>query len=181
MSPMRPDLVEAWVFRIPPEHGNPEFLLIERAPDRIFPGIWQPVTGGIVDGEPAPWAALREVEEETGYRGDDVAVFYDLDQVGSWYDEAVDAIVNSVIFAVRVRPDVEPRLSEEHARFEWVEGDEAIKRSIWPPYRQSVELISRIAGDPGFGRWFQLDPEGRRIARPPEKGRGGREAARSAG
>ena len=174
MSPVRPDLVECWVFRIPPDDGNPEFLLIERAPDRIFPGIWQPVTGGFGAGETAPRAALREVEEETGFRADDVQVFYDLDQVGSWYDEAVDAIVNSVIFAVRVRPDVEPRLSEEHGRFEWVDAAEAARRSIWPPYRDSLALIGRIAADPGFARWFQLDPAGRRIARPPEKGRGGR-------
>ena len=37
VSPYRPDLVECWIFRVPPG-GEPEFLLIRRAPGRIFPG-----------------------------------------------------------------------------------------------------------------------------------------------
>ena len=72
---VRPDLVECWVFRVVPPSGPSdvrpdaerlEVLLIRRAPHRIFPGLWQCVTGGVEPGERVPAAALREVEEETG-------------------------------------------------------------------------------------------------------------------
>jgi len=164
--PVRPDLVECWVFRIG-EHGAVEYLLIRRAADRIFPGMWQPVTGGIDGDERIPTAALREVAEETGLGPAELEAFYDLDQVGAFYAEALDAIVTSVIFAARARPDAEPGLSVEHVELEWVSSDAAISRSIWPPYRDSIELIERLAGDPALARWFELDPSGRRLARGP--------------
>ncbi len=170
MSPVRPDLVECWVFRVA-EQGHAEFLLVQRAADRIFPGIWQPVTGRLEAGERAPAAALREVAEETGLGPDDVEAFYDLDQVDSFYSEDVDAVVVSVIFAVRVAPRVEPRLSHEHAAALWVRADEAIERSIWRPYRDSVALIERLIRDEVLARWFQLDPAGRRVALSPQAAR----------
>jgi len=164
--PVRPDLIECWVFRVP-ERGGVEYLLIRRAADRIFPGIWQPVTGAIDGDERVPAAALREVAEETGLGPADLEAFYDLDQVGSFFAEDLDQIVNSVIFAVRTRPDAQPRLSVEHIDLEWVGHEEAISRSVWPPYRDSIVLIERLARDPQLGRWFELDPAGRRVARGP--------------
>ncbi len=162
---IRPDLVECWVFRVPAS-GRVEYLLIERA-SGIFPGLWQPVTGLLEPTETAPLAALREVQEETGLGAPDIEAFYDLDQVGSFYDEGSDAIVSSVIFAVRARPAAEPRLSGEHGGMAWVGRDDAVRRSVWPPYRDSVELIERLAVDPDLAAWFELDPGGRRRARPP--------------
>ncbi len=164
--PLRPDIVECWVFRVPVP-GSVEYLLIRRAADRIYSGLWQPVTGAIDGDELVPAAALREVTEETGLGPADIEAFYDLDQVGSFFAEDLDAIVNSVIFAVRARPAAVPRLSGEHVGLEWVGADEALARSVWPPYRDSVELIERIAVDTELARWFELDRTGRRVARAP--------------
>jgi 8-oxo-dGTP pyrophosphatase MutT (NUDIX family) len=166
VSPIRPDLVECLVFRVR-DAGRVEQLLIRRADDRIFPGIWQPVTGGLHAEERVPLAALRELEEETGLGAPDVEAFYDLDQVGSFFDEEHDQIVNSVIFAVRVRPQATPRISKEHADLLWCERTEAERLSVWPLYRDSYELVERIVADPELARWFQLDAAGHRSARPP--------------
>jgi len=166
VSPVRPDLIECLVFRVG-DAGRVEHLLIRRADDRIFPGIWQPVTGGVDPGERVPLAALREVEEETGLGATEVEAFYDLDQVGSFFDEENDAIVNSVIFAVRVRPGAAPKVSGEHVDLRWCDRAEAERLSVWPPYRDSYDLVERLAGDPDLARWFALDPGGRRSARPP--------------
>jgi 8-oxo-dGTP pyrophosphatase MutT (NUDIX family) len=106
VSPYRPDLVECWIFRVPPA-GEPEFLLIRRAPDRIFPGLWQCVTGGLEPGERIPMAALREVREEVGFGPAEIEAFFDLDQVTHFYDEGPDAIIAGAISA-RVRSDAEP-------------------------------------------------------------------------
>jgi 8-oxo-dGTP pyrophosphatase MutT (NUDIX family) len=164
VSPHRPDLVECWVFRVRPG-GQPEFLLIRRAPDRIFPGLWQCVTGGLEPGERVPRAALREVREETGFGPAEIEAFYDLDQVTSFYDEGPDAIVSGAIFGLRVRPDVEPTLSNEHDDARWAGREEALRLVVWPTYRDTIDRILGRLLDPVLEPWFRLDEDGRRVAR----------------
>jgi 8-oxo-dGTP pyrophosphatase MutT (NUDIX family) len=173
---VRPDLVECWVFRVVPpfgpsdtrpDAGRLEILLIRRAPHRIFPGLWQCVTGGVEPGERAPAAALREVEEETGLGAADIEAFFDLDQAAPFYDEGSDAVVVSAIFAARVRPDAVPRLSLEHDALRWAAADEAPSLAIWPSYTESVHRVRDLLLDPDLARWFLLGADGRRVARRP--------------
>ena len=173
---LRPDLVECWVFRVVPpssaadtrpDADGLEILLIRRAPDRIFPGLWQCVTGGIEPGERVPMAALREVREETGFGADETEAFYDLDQVAPFYDEGADAVVVSAIFAARVSPDAVVRSSDEHDGARWVPAAEAPRLAIWPSYASSIARVRDALLDPARARWFELDREGRRIARRP--------------
>ena len=179
MSPSRPDLVECWVFRVPEPSsassagvgetaataGEPEFLLIRRAPGRIFPGLWQCVTGGLDASERAPLAALREVREETGFGGATIEGFYDLDMVSTFYDEGPDAIVTGAVFALRVRSDAEPRLSREHDALRWAAVDEARLLAAWPSYAESMDRVRGCLLEPERARWFALDIQGRRLAR----------------
>jgi dihydroneopterin triphosphate diphosphatase len=164
MSPVRPDIVECWVFRIPPD-GEVEYLLIHRAPGRIYAGLWQCVTGRPEAGERAPATALREVGEETGLGPAEIEGFYDLDQAVAFYAEELDGIVSSVIFAVRVQADAAPRISEEHDDLRWVDRAEALRVTVWPAYRDSIEEIERIVADADHAHWFALGPDGRRLAR----------------
>jgi len=173
---VRPDLVECWVFRVAPPSGPSderrdtdrlEILLVRRASHRIFPGLWQCVTGGVESGERVPAAALREVEEETGLGVADVEAFFDLDQAAPFYDEGSDAVVVSAIFAVRVRPDAAPRPSHEHDAMQWVPAAEAPSLAIWPSYAESVRRVRDLLLDPELARWFQLDVNGGRVARRP--------------
>ena len=165
----RPDLVECWVFRVRPgaTDGGVEVLLLRRAADRIFPGLWQCVTGGVEPGERVPMAALREVEEETGLAGADAEAFYDLDQAAPFYDEGSDAVVVSAIFALRLRPDAVPRRSDEHDGMRWVAAAEAPAIAVWPSYAESVRRVRELLTDPDREPWFRLDFDGRRIARRP--------------
>jgi 8-oxo-dGTP pyrophosphatase MutT (NUDIX family) len=173
---VRPDIVECWPFRVGPRDGaadprpdrdRVEILLIRRAPDRIFPGLWQCVTGGVEPGEGIALAAIRELEEETGLAGDAVEAYYDLDQVAPFYDEAGDAVVVSAIFAARIRFDAKPRSSQEHDGLRWVPAADAPAIAIWPAYAESVRRIRDLLLDPELARWFALDHEGHRIARRP--------------
>ena len=173
---LRPDLIECWLFRVPPPAGPDdaradadrlEILLIRRAPHRIFPGLWQCVTGGVEPGERIPAAALREVLEETGLGHAEIEAFYDLDQVAPFYDEGADAVVVSAIFAARVRPDAEARESWEHDGLRWVPAGDAPGLAIWPTYRESVRRVRELLLDPALEPWFRLDERGGRIARRP--------------
>jgi len=163
---VRPDLVECWVFRVNPAVGV-EILLIRRAAHRIFPGLWQCVTGGVEPGERVPDAALREVREETGLASGDIEAFYDLDQVAPFYDDGSDAVVVSAIFAVRVQTTATPRLSHEHDAMRWVAAADVPAAVVWPSYAESVRRVAEVLTDPAREAWFRLDGDGRRIARRP--------------
>jgi 8-oxo-dGTP pyrophosphatase MutT (NUDIX family) len=164
---LRPGIVECWVFRVHPRTGAVEFLLIRRAAHRIFPGLWQCVTGRVEADERLPLAAMREVAEETGFGPAEIEALYDLDQIVPLYSEKTDSIGTSMIFAARVRFDAVVTTSHEHDAMRWVGAVEAPILAIWPAYAESVRRIAMLAGDPARARWFQLDAEGYRVARQP--------------
>jgi len=59
-----PIQIEAIIFR---RNGNLiEYLLLKRLPHRN--GFWQPVTGGLEEGETRTEALHREIREETGIK-----------------------------------------------------------------------------------------------------------------
>ena len=161
----RPDIVAVWVYRVP-DPGRPdavEILLIRRAQGRELAGLWQCVTGSIEPGERIALAALRELDEETGIDGEAIEAFYDLDLVIPFHWPAADAILSEVVFAVRVRPDVEPVLSHEHDGYRWVDPAEAARSTVWPSYRDSIERIVAILTDPTRAPWLETSLDGRRV------------------
>jgi 8-oxo-dGTP pyrophosphatase MutT (NUDIX family) len=85
VSPVRPDLVACWLFRLD-SAGRPDILLIRRAPDRPYPGLWQPVTGRLEPDERVTSGALREVLEETGLGPADIAEFLRTDLIDWFYE-----------------------------------------------------------------------------------------------
>ena len=166
MSPFRPDLIDCWIYRAGTAGGDgppgPEILLIRRAPGRILPGLWQCVSGSLEDGERVTEGALREVEEETGFGGEAILAFYDLDLVNQFHEPSVDAVMTSAVFAVRVAPAAEVRLSHEHDGARWLPLDDAHREVIWPGYRTAIERIRDDLSDVERARWFELTTAGQR-------------------
>ena len=156
MSPYRPDLIDVWPFRVDGARGL-ELLLMRRAPERLLAGLWQGVSGRLEADESIVAGALRELREETGFVEADFEGFYDLDQVNSFHVASLDGIVTAAVFAVRVPPGADPRLSHEHDRFDWLDPEAAIARCVWPAYRESVARIRDHLLDPELARWFAID------------------------
>jgi 8-oxo-dGTP pyrophosphatase MutT (NUDIX family) len=163
MSPLRPDIVDCWVFRVGP--NGPEILLLRRSPGRILPGLWQCVSGSVEPGELIALGALRELEEETRFRGTAIEAFYDLDLVNQFHEPSVDAVVLAAVFAVRIGADAEPVLSHEHDGARWLPPDAAHADVVWPGYREAIDRIRRDILDPERAPWFALDKDGRRLPR----------------
>lgn len=162
MSPLRPDLIDCWIFRVA-EAGGVDILLIRRSPGRILPGLWQCVSGSLEPDERVAIGALREVAEETGYGPDSIEALYDLDLVNQFHEPSVDAVLFSAVFAVRVRGGVEPVLSPEHTAFRWLGLEEASRAVVWPGYRDAIERIRDYLLDRDKEPWFRLDLDGGRV------------------
>jgi 8-oxo-dGTP pyrophosphatase MutT (NUDIX family) len=160
MSPLRPDLIDCWLYRS--TTGGLEILLLRRSSGRILPGLWQCVSGSVDEGERIAIAALREVEEETGLGANDIEAFYDLDLVNQFHEPSMDGVVLSAVFAVRLRPDAEPVLSHEHDDQRWLPLDEAHRFVVWPGYRTAIERIRDDLADSDRARWFELTLAGDR-------------------
>jgi 8-oxo-dGTP pyrophosphatase MutT (NUDIX family) len=165
MSPFRPDLVDCWMFRVAMTArgvGRPEVLLIRRAPGRILPGLWQCVSGSLEAGERVTDGTLRELAEETGFGPAEIEAFYDLDLVNQFYEPSFEGIVTAAVFAVRLRSEVEPRLSDEHDGAHWHDIEEAHQQVIWPGYRTAIERIRDDLSEPERAPWFELTLAGER-------------------
>lgn len=165
MSPFRPDLVDCWIYRVPLTARNvehPEVLLVRRASGRILSGLWQCVSGSLEPDERVAIGALREVAEETGFAGDAIEAFYDLDLVNQFHEPSYDAVVTAAVFAIRVHPHAEPVLSHEHDAARWLAVPDAHAEVIWPGYRTAIERIRDDLSDPERAAWFELTAEGDR-------------------
>lgn len=163
MSPIRPDLVDCWVWR--GDGLDREILLLRRAPGRILAGLWQCVSGSLEVGERVSAGALRELREETGIGPDDIEGFFDLDLVNQFHEPSYDAIVSAAVFAVRVRPGVEPALSAEHDAAHWTSIEDALREVVWPGYRTAIERIRDDLAEPDRASWFGLTLAGDRVPR----------------
>lgn len=137
MPALATGVFEVCVFRI--NEGEPQYLLLKRSDtDRLYPGIWQVVTGTVEEGEHTVRAALREVQEETNLR---LQRLWAVPRVNAFYAAEKDSIYLSPFFAGQVGVGVEPRLSPEHMLYKWAPFAKAMMLIPWPGQRQGLELV----------------------------------------
>lgn len=152
---MRPDLVACWIYRVVPS-GAPEILLIRRAQDRMYPGLWQCVTGRLEANEKIVDGALREVVEETGLGPADVEAVFETDIVNFFHESTVDGVWSEVVFAARVRPGATVTISGEHDDLRWVTPEAAHELVLWPAYHRAIEQVVWLVANPAGAEVYRL-------------------------
>ena len=129
-------MIEAHIFR--QVEDEIEFLLMKRAENEIYAGVWQMVTGAIMHGEKAFDAAFREINEEAGVVPQKMWV---VPYVNSFYSRRRDHICMVPVFAALIDSNAKVTLSDEHSDFQWVRRDDAIRLLAWQGQRNSVKTI----------------------------------------
>src|ERR1035437_4314362 len=129
------DLVELHVFR--KVNNDLQFLLLKRSPQKVYPGLWQMVSGHVKKGETAVQTALRELKEETGLKP---FRLWAAPNVNSFYAPDDDSITIIPVFSAQVEDD-KIQISDEHTEFKWVNSEEAKTILAWEGQRRSVDII----------------------------------------
>ncbi len=105
------------------EGKEPKFLLLK------YPTYWGFAKGLIESGENVEQTAVREVEEETGFKGLKMIPGFTFMQ--EWFykfnDELIKKKATFFLAQVDKKQASEVKLSSEHEAFEWLSYDQAIK------------------------------------------------------
>ena len=111
--------VEVIVFKI--INDKISFLLLKRNEQRG--GFWQPVTGGVEEGESLIEAVNRELREETGITKYSRIIenlhYFEFKSEG--YGE-----LKEYVFGVEIDSDTAIKISSEHTEMKWCDLDEAL-------------------------------------------------------
>ena len=130
-------IIEVCVFKF--EKDRAWYLLLHRSKDeKIYPNLWQFVSGSIEGDEKAVDAAYRELLEETGMNP---KAFWVVPFVNSFYDPEWDSINLSPMFAAQVEIGDAPKLSHEHFEFEWFSYADAARKLVWPGQREGLRIV----------------------------------------
>ena len=132
------DMIQAYVFRTMSD-GSVEYLLLRRSEEeRLYPGMWQMITGRLKETESALQAARREITEETGLLPDTLIV---VPYIASFYFPPGNSIHHVPVFAMEANRNAEIRLSHEHQEFAWLGYDVAWRRLVFPGHREGLRIL----------------------------------------
>ncbi|HEX4662652.1 MAG TPA: NUDIX pyrophosphatase [Candidatus Saccharimonadales bacterium] len=136
-------VIHAELYRI--VDGNVEFLLVRRVPDDG--GFWQPVTGGVEEGEDVRAAVRREVMEETGVTN----ILHMSDELHRTTWMMDDHSGYDMVHALHVPHDTQVTLSDEHDDYKWLPLGEALPMLKFDGNRESMRIVHKYILDRKIG------------------------------
>jgi len=123
-------------------NGKIQYLLLKR----IEEGFWQPVTGGIEEGETKIEALKREVREETGIKNI-VGIMKEIlyDEFRDFFKrEGCQRLIKEFAFGVEVSSNDKIVMSREHSEYRWCGFEEALKLLKWEGNKEALEKLNEI-------------------------------------
>ncbi len=131
-----PIQIEAVIFR---RCGSKvEYLLLRRTPERN--GFWQPVTGGVEEGETRKEALHREIREETGAKNV-LTVIEDLFD----FELSDPNPSHEYVYGVEISPSDEIVLDgKEHSEYRWCSFQEALQLLAWEENKTALRRLNNI-------------------------------------
>lgn len=119
-------------------NGEVQYLLLKRNPERE--GFWQPVTGGLEEGETRVEALEREVLEETGIENS-VRIIEDV----YYFELSTPLHEKEYVYGVEVLLTEEIEMdNKEHSEYRWCSFEEARKLLKWKENKEALEKLNEI-------------------------------------
>lgn len=152
MSDILVRVIDAYIFH--QISDGIKFLIMKRAKTKMYEHLWQGVAGKIEVGETAPEAAIRELEEETGF--EPVRMFV-ADHVSKFYETHGDRINLVPVFGIEVdREDV--RISDEHCDFKWLDFETARDTLVWKGQKEGITAVNNMLNsNDNRIKWSEVD------------------------
>ena len=107
-------------------------------------GFWQPVTGGVEEGEKIMESAYREVWEETGYKKEQILRLIDLEYSFQFKLKNKDLWITEYVFAAEVTTPNFKRLEKEHSEVKWCTFDESLELLKWDTNTETLRKLQNI-------------------------------------
>jgi dATP pyrophosphohydrolase len=115
------------------------FLLLKRSDNvKVYPSIWQVITGTVESGETAIQTVIREVKEETGLNPMKMWIVPYISMFFDYKNNEVNAVP---VFGILTNCEDIVRLSEEHQSFKWVSFDECLKILPIPQQAEALKVF----------------------------------------
>ena len=144
-----PIQIEAVLFKR--TRGKIQYLILKTVPKRGE--FWQPITGGLEEGETKVEALKREIQEETGIKNiikiiadvhyfefQDLPLIEYLNKHGCPCKQ-----LKEYAFGVEVSSEEEVVLDgKEHSEFKWCSFQEALRLMKWKENRDSLKKLNEI-------------------------------------
>ncbi len=119
-----------------------QYLLLKRQKQ----GFWQPVTGGVEEGEKRIEALKREVSEETGIKN--VVRIIENVRYDEFWDffkrEARQHLIKEYVFGIEISPSEKIVIDWEHSEYRWCGFEEALKLLKWKENKEALRRLNEI-------------------------------------
>ena len=116
-----------------------KFLILKRsATMKVYPNLWQVITGTIEENETALQTALRELDEETGLIPKKI---YTLPYLTTFFNAKKDTINASPVFGVVVDYANEIKLSDEHSEYLWLSFNDILQKLELPSHIEATKIF----------------------------------------
>lgn len=136
---IRPEEVLVVVYR-----PGPQFLVALRSPERH--GYWNPVAGGVEEGEEPAAAARRELVEEAVLTD---PVRFEPIPLELAYTRPEGMRIALHAFLAEAPPGFEPVLNDEHVDYRWCSASEADVLLTYPEPREAYAYVARLLESEG--------------------------------
>jgi 8-oxo-dGTP pyrophosphatase MutT (NUDIX family) len=119
------------------ESGN-KYLFLKRKAERG--GFWQPLSGGVEEGETLKSCLLRELLEETNI----CDVVQVINTNFKFQFKVDDEWLTEYVFMALLDKEILPVLSDEHEDYKWVTFREALELTKWDDNKKALEIADKL-------------------------------------
>jgi 8-oxo-dGTP pyrophosphatase MutT (NUDIX family) len=134
--------IQAHIAAFPKNQDEAVYLALKRASDaKLYPSLWQVVTGNIEPNETAIDAAIREVKEETSLQ---IKNIWTIPFVTTFFNPYKNEIHSVPVFGFEVGYSEVIKLSKEHQDYKWLSFDEIIKLLQFPSHIEGTKIFNNF-------------------------------------